>query len=144
MAGQLCIPMMYDDPATGGAPDPVPVGNHCLWRSDASGPGAPNGDCFTTRPYVRTERLTSVDAVTADVCTFRVSTCEAQRDFSMVNCMTLDAAGNALCGVTGVPDGVCRNVSGMTNRCTTYCLSDDDCRAGSTCDITLTPGQCRL
>jgi hypothetical protein len=143
MAGQVCIAMMYDDPATAGA-DPVAVGNHCLWRSDASGTGAPNGACSTVRPYVSTQSVTSVSGVTADVCTFRVSTCEAQRDFSMVNCMTLDATGNALCGVTGVPDGVCRRLDAASNRCTTYCLSDDDCPSGSTCDTTTTPRQCRL
>jgi hypothetical protein len=46
--------------------------------------------------------------------------------------------------VASVPDGVCRRLDAASNRCTVYCLSDDDCRAGSTCDITLTPGQCRL
>ena len=142
-AGQLCIPMTYDDPATPAA-DPVAVGNHCLWRSDASGTGAPNGDCFANaRPYARTSMLTSVDGVTADVCTLAVSTCAAQEDFRMVNCMTLDAAGDALCGVASVPDGVCRNVSGTTNRCTVFCLSDDDC-PGTTCAPGAVPRQCNL
>lgn len=141
--GQLCIPMMYDDPATTAA-DPVFAGNHCLWRSDATAPG-PADDCFSVRPYVATRPLTSVDGVSTDLCTLAVSTCEAHDDFrsSAITC-TLDAAGNALCGREGVPDAVCRSTGGPTNRCTVYCGSDDDCRAGFTCDSTTTPGQCRL
>lgn len=142
-AGQLCIAMMYDDPATGAA-DPVSAGNHCLWRSDASGPGAPGGACSTIRPYVSTVSRTSVDGTTANVCTLALSTCEAHEDFRMVNCMTLDAPGNARCGRDAVADGVCRSTGGPTNLCTVYCGSDTDCRAGFTCDAGFTPGQCRL
>jgi hypothetical protein len=62
----------------------------------------------------------------------------------MTDCMTLDAAGDARCGRMDVADGVCRNVSGATNRCTVYCGSDDDCRPGFACNTTLSPGECRL
>jgi hypothetical protein len=141
--GQLCIPMMYDDPATTAA-DPVFAGNHCLWRSDASGPG-PGGACSTIRPYVATRSVTSVDDVTTNVCVLAVSTCEAHEDFrdSEMPC-TLDATGDALCGREGVPDAVCRMLDAAANLCTVYCVSDTDCRAGVTCDTGVSPGQCRL
>lgn len=140
-AGQLCVPMTYDDPTTTAA-DPVAVGNRCLWRQDAAGTGAPNGDCTTLPPYVRASALTSVDGVATMVCSFRESTCEAQAAFSATNCMTLDAAGDALCGVIGVHDGVCRMFGATTNRCTVFCGSDDDCPIGFACDAAASPRVC--
>ncbi|MFO0683401.1 MAG: hypothetical protein U0234_15190 [Sandaracinus sp.] len=143
-AGELCVPMTYDDPTTGAA-DPVPAGNHCLWREDASGAGAPNGSCFGNgRPYVRASSLTSVDGVTAMVCTLAVSTCEAQTAFRMTDCMTLDAAGDARCGEPTLHDGVCRMVDATHNRCTTFCVSDDDCPAGVTCNTGASPRVCNF
>ncbi len=140
-AGQLCVPMTYDDPTTGAA-DPVPAGNHCLWRQDAAGPGAPGGDCATIRPYVRGAAATSVDGTTATVCTLRVSTCESQAAFSMLDCMTLDAAGDARCGQPGLHDGVCRMAGPTTNRCSVFCGSSDDCRGGFSCDTGASPSVC--
>ncbi|MFO0683402.1 MAG: hypothetical protein U0234_15195 [Sandaracinus sp.] len=143
-AGQLCVPMTYDDPTTGAA-DPVPAGNHCLWREDASGAGAPNGSCFGNgRPYVRASSLTSVDGVTAMVCTFRSSTCEAQAAFSMTDCMTLDLTGDARCGEPTLHDGVCRMVDATHNRCTTFCGSDDDCKPGFSCNSAASPPVCNF
>lgn len=142
--GQLCVPMTYDDPTTPAA-DPVAVGTRCLWRQDATGAGAPNGSCFSNeRPYVRASSLTSIDGVSTTVCTLAVSTCESQGAFRMTNCMTLDAAGDAMCGLPAVHDGVCRGVDMTTNRCTVFCGSDDDCPLGFPCDITVTPRVCHF
>ncbi len=81
MMGMLCIPWTYDDPTTTAA-DPVDVGNHCAWRQDASGMGAPGGDCTTLPPYVSADMTTSVDGMESTFCTLARSTCEAQTDFS--------------------------------------------------------------
>ena len=136
--GQLCVPMTFDTPAR-------PVGSYCLWRLDASGAGAPNGDCFAVRPYVRAlPAATSLDGVPATVCGLAVTTCPAMNDFRTANCMTLDAAGDARCGAAGFADGVCRAAGPTTNLCTVECLSDLDCGTGSACDTTVTPRVCRL
>ena len=133
--------MTYDDPTTPAA-DPVPAGNHCLWRQDAAGPGGPAGACSTIRPYFRGTSMTSVDGTTTTMCTLRVSTCESQAAFSSFDCMTLDATGDALCGQASVHDGVCRAVDVASNRCTVFCGSDDDCRGGFSCDTGSSPSVC--
>ena len=117
----------------------------CNRSLDASGAGAPNGDCFAVRPYVRALlAATSLDGVTATVCGLAVTTCPAMNDFRTANCMTLDAAGDARCGAAGFADGVCRAAGPTTNRCTVECGSDDDCTTGFTSDTTVTPHVCRL
>jgi hypothetical protein len=140
-AGQLCVPLTYTDPTMAGAM-PEAVGNRCMWRQDATGMGGPHGDCLTVAPYAVASMLTSVDATSATMCVFRRSTCEAQADFAMRNC-TLDMTGDESCGASGVHDGVCRNYSGATNRCTVFCLNSDDCR-GAACDTAATPAVCRF
>ncbi len=55
--------------------------------------------------------------------------------------MTLDAAGDAMCGRDSVNDGVCRMFGSTTNRCTVFCLSDDDC-PGTSCDTGASPRVC--
>ena len=121
----------------------APAGKFCLWRLDATGTGAPAGDCFTTRPYVREQTATSVDGVAAPVCGLALTTCPALNAYRATNCMTLDAAGDARCGVEGLDDGLCRAAGSTTNRCTVPCLSDDDC-PGSTCNTAVTPRVCAL
>ena len=141
MAGMLCVPMVYDDPNTP-ATDPVGVGLHCLHRQDATGAGRPNGDCLTTRPHTSAQTLTSVDGVSATMCALRLSTCEAQMMYDDTNCMTLDAAGDARCGLPGVGDGVCRMRSATTNLCSVYCQSNNDCPG--TCDTSGFPRVCNF
>jgi hypothetical protein len=80
--------------------------------------------------------------MSATVCALTRSTCEAQRDYRNVDCMTLDAVGDALCGTPGVPDGVCQELEPGMNRCTVLCLNDEDCRLGVTCDTSVPLGQC--
>lgn len=142
-AGQRCVPMAYDDPATAAA-DPVDVGAHCLFREEATGPGAPGGDCFAFRPYVRSAAVTSVDGEATSVCTLRVSTCEALADYSSTRCSTLDSVGDAECGAAGVPDGVCRMAGATANLCTVYCVSDLDCPPGVTCNTAAVPRVCNF
>ncbi len=101
--GQLCVPMTFGDPA-------MPVGNFCLWRQDATGSGAPNGDCtMATHPYVvPVADATSVDGTSATVCGLRLTTCPALHDFGMTTCS--GAGDNASCGAAGLDDGISRSI----------------------------------
>ena len=65
---------------------------------------------------------------------------EALADFDMQSCTPIGERTS--CGRTGVPDGVCQMASAAAYRCTVYCPSDDDCKAGSTCNAGTTPSQC--
>jgi hypothetical protein len=136
------VPFLYDDPRTP-VGDVVDTGMHCAWPRDATGAGAPDGSCLAVRPYLRASDLVSADGVAATVCTLRQSTCEAHADFSDVDCMTLDADGDARCGLENVDDGVCRAFDAVANRCTVLCGSDEDCRMGFTCSGD-TPGVCEF
>lgn len=139
-AQQLCVAMTFTDPrmpATGAQPS----GSYCLWRQDATGGGTPAGSCLAHgRPYARAAAVTSIDGTAATVCTFQESTCAALAAFRSTDCMTLDAAGDARCGVPGLNDGVCR-ASGTTNVCSMLCGGNVDCPAGLNCDGT---GVCLL
>ena len=134
--GQLCVAMTFEG---------TDVGRFCLWREDA--PGGAGGNCLSVRPYVETESLTSVDGVTTNICTLRQTTCVALNQFDMMGCTVgtpPPAATDSECGFTGVDDGLCRVRSGPTNRCTTPCLSDDDCLPGSSCNTAATPRYCEF
>ena len=137
-AGKRCMEMTFGDAAMA-----YEAGTHCLWRSDAFGAGAPAGACSTMRPYFTARTLTGVGGESAEVCTFATSTCAAQADFRNKPC-TLNPEGDALCGVAGVPDAVCRAVDGATNLCTVFCGSDFDCPGGVTCNTGATPRVCRF
>ena len=130
--------MTYDDPTTA-ADDSVPAGLHCLQRESA----APGANCLNTLPHTSSQMLTSIDGTSALVCGLRRSTCQAQAAYDTTNCMTPDAAGNDRCGAAGLNDGVCRMKSATTNRCSVYCVSNDDC-PGTTCDTSTTPRICRF
>ena len=141
-AGMLCVPMRF------GA---TSVGNFCAWRQDATGTGAPAGNCFNSPPYVRNTTATSVDGIVTNVCVLRTSTCAAHRHFSQPLC-SMDAD----CGAPSVNDGFCVMGSHCTAGCTTYedcpctdisCTSQYDCVAGTCslsrrCDRTMMPAVC--
>ncbi len=136
--GRVCVPMTYTDLDT---PE-TSVGNFCLWREDADAPvGAPGGSCPSVRPYFPTVEAVTVSGETVDVCSLAVSTCPALEDFRMTPCTT-PGVSDATCG-TGLGDGLCRNVSGDTNRCTVRCDSDDDCRS-TTCNTGESPPYCNF
>jgi hypothetical protein len=87
---------------------------------------------------------TSISGVMTSVCTLRSTTCPALNQFDMLDCTDGTAPGTTddECGHPGVDDGLCRRRSSTTNRCTVPCLSNDDCRTGSTCNIAVTPSHC--
>jgi Cys-rich repeat protein len=135
-AGQLCVPTTFGSTA-------APAGKFCLWRLDAMGTGAPGGACSRVPPYVRVQDTTSVDGVATMACGLRATTCPALNAYSSTNCMTLDAAGDARCGVEVLDDGLCRALDSATNLCTVPCASDIDC-PGTTCNTGVTPRVCAL
>ncbi|MBW2465302.1 MAG: hypothetical protein JRH11_26880, partial [Deltaproteobacteria bacterium] len=137
--GQLCVATEFNADA---AMTPVD-GFFCLWTEGAASPG-PAGSCFSNgRPYLRRRPdVTSIDGTVDIVCDLAVSTCPAQNDFRDTRCgdggapeMPVDAT----CGVSTLEDAYC--VDGDTGsefdyRCTTRCLSLEDCDSGSTCTST--------
>lgn len=136
--GQLCIPMMFDKADGTG---PAEVGTFCLWEQASVGANAPNGDCFTVRPYVRATASTSLDGVASTFCGLAVSTCPALEHYR-TDCAT--AGMDDLCGAPGFNDGYCVAAGALTTKCTVACGGDDDCRPGFSCDTNTNPPTCAL
>ena len=130
-AGQLCVMQKYDEPTD--AEGAVDVGYFCFWREDSTEPGAPNGDCVNARPYVGTRAGSqSIDGVEATICGLAVTTCAGYRDYRSKTCA--DPTDDAACGDERfASDGYCRTFTTGSYRCTTPCLSAEDCDSGSTC-----------
>jgi hypothetical protein len=104
------------------------AGSYCLWKEDAVGAGAPNGNCGNVRPYIATEASwTSIDGATPTVCRSATTTCTAQNDFKAKACSGVGTAGDAECGVTAVEDGYCAPYLGAFY-CTVPCTSYLDCQ----------------
>lgn len=137
--GQLCVAQEFDGQH---------VGHFCLWQKGGAG-GAP-ALCSEARPYFDTlNDVTSVDGTTANICSLAVSTCPAHADFRSpdVDCAPGGTPDDMLCGAVA-GDAYCRQPDPMNEpmlyRCTVPCLSDDDCRVGSSCDIAADPPYCEL
>jgi len=124
----LCMPTSFDGSSTGYS---------CLPKRDPA--AGPQSSCITAhRPYVATlnagvgDPIASVDGTTIPVCRLRVTSCQALNDYSSKPCSS--ANDDATCGVALLDDAVCAPVPADTVfRCSTPCLSDDDCKVGSTC-----------
>jgi hypothetical protein len=138
---QLCVMQRFDE--VGDAEGEVDVGYFCFWREDADEPNAPSDDCANTPPFVDTRAGSeSISGVEATVCGLAVTTCAGYRDYRTKNCSGLD--DDASCGDPRFEsDGYCEMFSAETYRCTTPCLSEDDCDPGSTCPETA-PKFCSL
>ncbi|MGC4067253.1 MAG: hypothetical protein QM784_21945 [Polyangiaceae bacterium] len=134
-AGQLCHQQMFDG---------KPVGYFCFWKQGDTGNGAP-ADCTlsTNRPYVKTEAdAQSIDGESATLCTLAVTTCPALNGYRSTDCAPAGTPQDASCGFAPGVDAKCA-AFGMTQyRCTTTCLSNDDCISGVTCNTGLTPRVC--
>jgi hypothetical protein len=131
--GQLCVMQYFDE--VGDAPDQgeVEVAYVCLWRQDATEPGAPMGDCANTRPYVAPRAGSrSIEGTQAAVCGLRATTCAGYKDYSIKPCSGL--ADDASCGDPRfTSDAHCEMVAASTYECTTPCGSDTDCDVGFAC-----------
>lgn len=135
-SGQLCLLQEFES---------ATIGYFCMWQRGAGVGGAP-ASCTTARPYRDTiVDAESIDGTTADVCTLRVSTCPAHADFDIETCSGATPTGDAQCGFDKADDGYCRALPAPDDgvfHCTTGCLTDDDCKIGSTCDTLVTPQVC--
>ena len=124
--GKLCAPMNFQGAF---------LGHFCLWRKDAE--TGPNRRCSEVRPYVATQEITSIGRTTAEVCSLRTTTCAALDDFSGPDC-----DNDSECGTPALDDGLCRQFEEGVNLCTYPCLSDHDCKPGSSCNSRETPNYC--
>jgi hypothetical protein len=118
------------------------VGYFCFWKQGDMADGAPT-DCPTAgRPYVKSEKdVTSIDGDTATFCTLAASTCTAYNQFRDLNCAPSGIPQDALCGFAPGADSKCATY-GAGYRCTTVCLSNDDCLTGSNCNTGANPRVC--
>jgi hypothetical protein len=120
-AGTACMQTTF-------GPSNAETGNFCLWKQDATGNGAPNGDCLNARPYVGTEsKWKSVDGDDPKVCKPALTTCQGQNDFRAKSCSGETSQGNAECGAEGVDDAYCAPF-GSGFFCTVPCVSYLDCQ----------------
>jgi hypothetical protein len=140
-AGQLCVMQTYDDPGDAPNGGELEVGYFCFWRQDSA--GVPGGDCGNARPFVDTRpSATSIDGVQATVCGLAVTTCAGYAQFRSEPCTGPD--DDTACGDARFSqDGYCEQFSVGMFRCTTPCLSDDDCDVGTTCNSS-PPKYCNL
>lgn len=90
------------------------------------------------RPYVaaavdsKQVALESIDGATDASCKLRLTTCQALVEFSSKSCSS--PSDDDACGVADLDDGMCVAVPAQSaHRCSIPCLSDDDCKVGSTC-----------
>ncbi len=112
------------------------IGEFCLPKKDATGGGLPNGNCSANgRPFYSSIDVTSVDGEMTSVCASRTATCPALNDFSTKNCGGTESSNHAQCGFERLDDGYCVQVGNdATFQCTIPCVSDADCKIGTTCD----------
>lgn len=136
IAGQSCARQTYNA---------TTVGYFCFWKQGDTANGAPTS-CFANgRPYVKTEAdVVSIDGTTATLCTLRTSTCTAMNQFSSTDCAPTGSPNDAMCGFASGVDSKCAETSSNSGiyRCTTACLSSDDCKSGLTCNTLTTPDTC--
>jgi hypothetical protein len=137
--GELCVLDTF-----GSGANQKSVGYFCHWKQGDTANGAP-ADCPTLgRPYVRVATgAVSIDAETADVCVLAVSSCPSSNDFRTKNCAPSGTPDDSLCGVSPPDDAKCVPY-GAGYRCTMTCLTSDDCRSSSTCNIGVVPPVCTL
>jgi len=134
--GQLCVPQSYDDGSGAEL-----IGNFCTWTKEGrvgSGDCDPDGKPFA---YETPGLVQSVDGASAVLCALRTTTCPAFVQHSQAVSGCASASDDAACGVEGIDDGLCRLNTGGNPRCTYPCLSNADCKSGSTCTV---GGYCTL
>ena len=143
-AGQLCVQQLYDEVDDDPDEGPKSVGWFCFWREDATQDGAPDGDCANMRPFVDTiSGAQSIQDTEATVCGLRATTCPAYQDYSIKPCD--DEDDDEACGdLDFESDALCEQFSSSVFRCTTPCLSSDDCRPAVSCDTSQPTGHCEL
>jgi hypothetical protein len=151
--GQRCIELSFD---SGGGP--TPVGYFCQWvqagGGDAPAVCDPNG-----RPFVSGKTRTSIDGTsTATMCLHRTASCQAHKVFSgfcgryaasnLIVSSYVDeqipmadrgtkgtaamiTADSSVCGLGGTC--VTKDAGTGVYRCSHGCVSEQDCKTGSSC-----------
>lgn len=135
--GQLCYEQTFEGQA---------VGYFCFDKQNDVENGTP-ADCTlpSNRLYVKTEvNAQSIDNETSTLCLLRASTCPALRDYSSVDCAPTGTPSDAHCGFVPGADSKCVPYGTSQYRCTTNCLNNYDCKAGSTCNTAVNPSVCTL
>lgn len=139
-AGELCV---LDTVGTGSSAKTA--GYFCHWKKGDTANGAP-ADCLASgRPYAGTQTaVTSIDGQTADICSLRVSSCQASSEYSTKNCAPSGTPNDSLCGVAAPADAKCvQGANSSTYLCTMTCASDLDC-PGLPCDTQASPRVCQF
>lgn len=138
-AGKLCAMESF-----GAAP--ADVGYFCFWKKGDTANGAPASCLPGADPYAKTlSQQTSIDGATSDLCGLRASTCTARNDLSASkDCATGALPDDSKCGFDAPNDAKCVLADIATYRCTTTCISNDDCDAGVVCDTGVSPKVCKL
>jgi hypothetical protein len=138
-AGKLCVMQTFGE-------QDDEVGYFCFWQKGATVGGAPTS-CLSAaaKPYASSlAEQTSVDGTTADICGLRSSTCVARNQFSSKDCATNNAADDTKCGFAPGEDSKCLEAETSVYRCTTTCLSSDDCDNTVACNLGAAPKVCEL
>jgi len=120
--GQLCVQEIFNGNMLGFA---------CFWKKGES--GAPANCSLSGRPFAKLLNTTSIDGVTADICTLRVSSCLAYNQFSAVACKGTD---DMACGAVPGVDARCALAEGDAFKCTMPCGNNEDCKPLFDCDGT--------
>ena len=148
-SGGLCSTCVSDRQCDGEAVcaqerfEGTPTEFRCAWPLAAPAPG-PAGACSNVPPYIGANAdVATIGGAVMEVCQLRVATCASLQDYGTIDCVTLDGAGDARCGLPDVADGYCRRLDAAANRCTYQCRIDDDCRGSATCSDTV-PSVCRF
>jgi hypothetical protein len=138
-AGKLCVVETF------GAAS-AEVGSFCFWKKGDTANGAPANCLPAADPYAKTlSQQTSVDGAVADVCGLRASTCTARNDLNASkDCATSALPDDSKCGFDAPNDAKCVLADLATYRCTTTCISNDDCDSGVVCDTGVSPKVCKL
>jgi len=139
MPGRLCVQETLSNGQK--------LGFACFWKEGDPQVDAP-ANCFVDgRPFIKQlPNASSIDGATANICTLRVSSCLAFRQFSSdVDCATTTPnpmADDSKCGVVPGEDARCAVVQPGVFRCTMPCGSNKDCKLQFDCEIN--PGICKL
>ena len=130
--GRLCVQEIVNGKMLGFA---------CFWKKGDAQNSAPANCSPNGRPYARALNATSIDGVTADICTLSISSCLALKQFKNDICNGTDDM--TTCGA--VPGVDARCVSAETGfKCTMTCISNEDCVGSVACDTSPTPRTCNL
>jgi len=139
--GQLCVQETLSNGQK--------LGFACFWKKGDTQNGAPPTCSGGGTPFAKQVlNASSIDGATANICTLKVSSCLAFKQFSSdVTCGTIPPnpmADQSKCGVAPSVDARCALVEEGVFKCTMTCLSSEDCKFPVACDDTVSPNVCKF